>query len=255
MNSKLIKGLLASAVLGFAAQASAYEVTIYDGVGTGGGSAQEIGEVEPGALNTYAWDLQRVDINDGVFSMSGGFDFINGVAPYTADNPDGEDFTSGDIFLAVGEAPVYGTETGIFNYDDVSNSVFGYDYVLDMDYTNGTYSLVSLNDESVLTSAYYSWSTASSPWKYSSGGEVLEEGLTFSVSEESGEYTLSVDLAYLFNQFESGTQFWSHFTQGCGNDNLMGSWEVPEPTTIALLSMGLFGLWFSRRKQVAGFKA
>jgi hypothetical protein len=47
------------------------------------------------------------------------------------------------------------------------------------------------------------------------------------------------DLGFL--ELAPGTEFYAHFTMGCGNDNLMGkgSYSVPEPGNMILMGTGL----------------
>ncbi|MBN2231700.1 MAG: PEP-CTERM sorting domain-containing protein, partial [Deltaproteobacteria bacterium] len=60
-------------------------------------------------------------------------------------------------------------------------------------------------------------------------------------------YILSgLDLSFL----PDGTEFTSHFTMSCGNDNLMGNGVVaPEPGTLLFVGAGIVGLLGWRRRR------
>jgi len=52
----------------------------------------------------------------------------------------------------------------------------------------------------------------------------------------------------------SGTEFYAHYTMGCGNDNIMGQGEIipnPEPATMLLLGFGLLGAAGLGRKKIS----
>jgi hypothetical protein len=254
MSIKLVKGMLIATALGVAAQASAmdlgYKATIYDGNGPVG----EDNEVEPGMLNQQNWDMEGFYYNDttDVLSMIGGFDVVNGeIDPAT-----GDVVTAGDIFLSTG-TPVYGDIHGQSGPQVVKNT-FGYDYVVDVDYAAGTWELLSLDSTADVLTAFMGTNQGSNPFQYVGNGTATgingSFSLTTATDAEVGytggtHYVMSIDLSDLAAQTTQDTVFYSHFTMGCGNDNLMGSYMVPEPTTLALFSIGIAGLWFSRRKQ------
>ncbi len=85
----------------------------------------------------------------------------------------------------------------------------------------------------------------------------LGNNITIFDSSEVGGLTgdshnaVSVDLGFL----DHGTTFTSHFTMGCGNDNLMGEATLaPEPATMALFGIGLIGLAGIGRKKLGKVK-
>ena len=224
-------------------------ITIYDGLGV----AAEDGEVEPGCLNTQVWDLEGFFLEGSKLTMVGGFDFVNGVNGYP-------DYTSGDIFIDVdGDAQYGSSNTGGGSGQTDVNDTFGYDYVLDMDFASKTYSVVELTG-STTTTVWYGQNEESNPWLYKSGGTLVNgyqnqsmvyaSGLSDSDTGFTGgnHYAVGVDLSFL----APGTDFTSHFTMGCGNDNLMGQGTapVPEPATMLLFGTSLVGLAGYGKKRI-----
>jgi hypothetical protein len=255
MNSKWIKGLVVASTLGLVSQANALDfgtdVTISDGnfTGTGWYSDREDQEVEPGMVRSQVWDLEGTFIDGNILTLVGGYDFENG---------EGQ-FMSGDVFLSTG-SPVYGDiHRGGSNGNLPELNDYGYNYVLDLDFDTDSFNVVAIDETAMLQGAYYQQNEGSSPWKYVSGGQVVGTG---SIGLQSGlsdadtgflggnHYAMSFDLSDIYASLGETTTFYSHFTMGCGNDNLMGTWTVvPEPATFALFGMGIFGLMLARRKR------
>jgi hypothetical protein len=215
--------------------------------GTGWYGEQEDQEVEPNMQATQAWDLEGFFLNGTMLTMVGGFDFKDGHPNYPA-------YTSGDIFIDTDNDASYGN--GAIAGAD---KLYGYDYVFDLDFNKLEYSVYQLTSNSILLDVLESYNQPySNPWKYSSGGIYKGTGaliytdfniLTDAVTGFSGGLhdAVTVDLSFL----APNTTFTSHFTMGCGNDNLMGSGttSVPEPTPMLLLGGALIGLaGIGRRK-------
>jgi hypothetical protein len=202
--------------------------------------------------------------------MIGGFDFKNG----GYDSARNVTYSAGDLFIDTTGIPIYGSNAaplggGGSGYPVVENG-YGYNYVLDFERDSGGkllggYNIIPLSSDSMVEKVYFNQNGGSNPFLYVSGGGASKGTGTFTYFENktadeiktmlgdgslalggNGSYTgdihnvLAVDLGFL----PAGTEFYAHFTEGCGNDDLMGkgTTPVPEPGTMILLGSGLIGL-------------
>jgi hypothetical protein len=230
-------------------------ITIPDGTysGTNWYGDHEDNEVEPNNVANQSWDLEGFFLSGTTLTLVGGYDFLNG----------NDRQKSGDIFIDVDVDAIHGSSaTGLDNltkdgYQIIKNS-YGYDYVLDMDFTTETYSVYQIDSDTQLESVFYRQNDGSNAWLYTQDGEEILSGIAFSyltgltdsdVDGLTGNFhnAVSVDLGFLSH----GTAFTSHFTMGCGNDNLMGQAVLaPEPATLALFGIGLICLAGIGRKKL-----
>ena len=208
-------------------------ITIWDQRGQG----LEDQETEPGMINNQSWDLEGFFLDGTTLTMAGGYDFING----------NSNLYSGDIFIDIDGNAEFGIGA------DASVLHHGYDYVIDLDFTDLTFSAYMLTDNTLLADVKYDYNAPeSNPWRYLSGGSGITSGdITYDASLSDADLSdyglmggfhnaVSVDLAWLFGL--GHTDFISHFTMECGNDNLMGYASVPEPDIMVLLGTALVGL-------------
>ncbi len=213
---------------------------------------QEDDEVSPGSTTGQNWDLEAFFLNGSALTMVGGYDFLNGEGGYS----------SGDIFIDINGDAEYGApaNTGSGSGGIVTDT-FGYDYVLDLDFSNiadPRYTVIALNAQSRTRLVTFGVNEESNPWAYMDGGEVIPGWVSLSLtswedlpdSEVDGlsggnHNALAFDLSFL----TAGTEFTSHFTMECGNDNLMGRARVADGgTTLLLLGCALLGVEGLRRK-------
>ncbi len=219
--------------------------------------AREDNEVETNCLTGQAWDMEAFFLEGYTLSMVSGFDLINGNGG----------FASGDVFIDIDGNAVYGTNNAGSNSNMNGNAIvsntFGYDYALDLVFEQGGsyyYDVYALEGSSTVK-VYYAQNDESNPWSYNDGGTWLgSSGITYSSNLTDAQVgnglqgglhnVAQFDLSFLKFDQEFMGNFTTHFTMGCGNDNLMGKGTapVPEPATLLLLGSGLLGLAGFRKK-------
>lgn len=255
---------LASAIAGFAVAAIpasaiplGLNITVsdqnYSGSGWYGNHEDNETETHPDTLSGQNWDLEGMFLQGSTLTVVGGFDFKNGVTH------SGHNYRSGDVFIDLNGDAVYGyPANGGAGTGGTTTSLFGYDLVLDLDYTTMTFDLLQLTPGSVLGRPTVV--ASSNPWRYVSGGTAVAgyQDVAFSyvsalTNADVGlqgyagintHYAISLDTSFL----PSGTAT-IHYTVECGNDNLMGVATVPDGgSTVALLGVALVGLTTLRRR-------
>jgi len=246
-------------VCGFSTLVQASNITIFDkheaapdymGVGAG----REDDETEPGTVASQIWDLEGMFLDEGRYlSMIGGFNFRDGV---TVNN---HNYSSGDIFIDSTSDAVWGESSAA---GKIMNSDLHWNYAVRLNFTDSTYTVWTLND----TTRFWLPTdiATSNPWKVrdgqgsvaATGTFVFQSGLTdaetgfsdWGMSGSNNHYSVGgIDLSFI----GSGAGFLAHFVMECGNDPLVGSATVPEPSTFVLLGIGLFGLRVGTRRRQA----
>ena len=233
---KLMVAALAMGVtgfLGFSGTVYADNITIWDGEGSGAGVLYggEKQEVEPGMQTGQQWNLE-------------GF------------------FQEGNKLSIVGGSGVELVDKDVFNN-------FGYEYVLDINWTDGNYQIFDISGKDVQTNTVTVQRNrnivpGSNPSLYVGGGVSLEEAgfgsfaYTTQYGNEAGfesewhNIVSGFNLAPIFATITSGQIFTVHNTMTWGNDNLMGqgTTPVPEPGMLLLVGTAFAGLVNVRRKRI-----
>jgi len=263
--NKLLAGMVgAVAMVAFVQQANALplgtDITIsdqnYSGSGWYGNHEDNESETNPNTVQGQDWDLEGMYLDNGTtLTLVGGYDFKNGT---TYNN---HTYTTGDIFIDVNGNAVYGqAANGGSGTGGTTTSLFGYEYVLDLDFNSMTYDVIDLTSGATLVRT--TDVPSSNPWKYQSGGTQVQGYQDVSFSYYSNQsnadvggltgyngdnvhYAVVVDLSFI----PAPTDLTVHYTYECGNDNLMGHTRVPDmASTVTLCGAALLGLAGLRRK-------
>lgn len=277
MNRMVVVLMAAGFAMLFASSAGALSnVTIADEIAnnTFGGGATGVGgedqEVEHGMVNNQSWDLEAFiwDATSQKLTIVGGYNFKNG----------NDGWKSGDLFLA-DSTPKFGEGAHAVSpattpptSDGTTLEIYGYDLALDLNWDSVvgntvSYNVMGLTPNSTLELAVYNeqgYNPGSNPYRYLSNGDNLASGSatlgtvadgTYGLTGGGQHYTLTFDLsnaawldAYL--KYDPTADLWTHFTMGCGNDNLMGQipdGAVPEPVTMVMLGCLGAGMLGSRK--------
>jgi hypothetical protein len=234
--------LLLAAILSFTFTTPALDITINDGVGWGSvwySASRENNEVEPGNIMNQKWDMESFYLTDTSLTMTGGYNFTI---------PQGYGgFRPGDLFVD-------------YNNDG------DYDLVAVISHAGSTYDVYSLGNTS---DVFYGVNSASNPWKYKDGGNLVVSGESITYGSysdwEGTHYTADLDLWWVDPYVAYGVPVTLHYTMECGNDNLMGQYmpvttggfgdpdpdPVPETgNTMAMLGIALLGCNMFRKKQL-----
>ncbi len=277
MNKTLMHLLIAASMMtSAAAQAISIDASLADW------GVQQNGSVTGWTPNTGVLSTQEDQTGSGAFKLTPGWGgqaydaeamYVNwdanklyvaiatGHNPNTVNNPLGNSYAAGDIAIDFGNNSSwdYGIEllgsattTSAHVYSDV-NWAYGlwkangayvgspYGNSLTADHAHPT-SILSGTDEGAGTLAY----TTTGQNNYG-----------VKASDLHYFYEVAIPLAAFGNDWGVGTQFNIHWTQNCANDaiSVMGmidardQTQVPEPGTLALLPLGLFGLIVLRRRK------
>ena len=225
------KMMLLLLLLCVALPAFASNITIWDMNGTdpGAGLNGEDNETEPGMELSQNWDLEGFFFDkSNQLSVVGGFDFENGY----------EGIGSGDIFISTVEGgPVYGDrdrDPAGDTQQDILNT-YKYNYVLDLNFSEQSYLIYEINEDTVLKTAKYDENEGSSPWQYdmyyrtSSGSNTYSNAGDSPIGYGSFEYVSNYSTDFLgMNSNETHyaltgfdlsflgheTDFYAHFTMG-----------------------------------------
>jgi hypothetical protein len=216
----------------------------------------------PGCVQGPEWYLEGFYLDGYNLTLVAAFNLKQGQNdPYRP----GVQYDSGDLFIDSKDIPLYGLAA-----KNITTGNYGYNYVLHMTWDTSTptydvYDISQFNGSMQGQDVYFSQNNDSKPFKYEppNGAQPIYSNISLlSYSDNFTDSSLPLlppgskycaatfDLSFLSTDLGPGDEFYTHFTIGCGNANLMGKGTapVPEPATLLLLGSGLLGLAGFRKK-------
>lgn len=267
MNKRLLGPVAAMGLLAVAS--SAWATVVPDGYW--GANGHNEGDII-GDAATFDVKSAEASLSGGILTVKINTNFAGKAgsdSSYTYNNADQHAGVGyGDLFLSTGWSP-NGTAVDHYTNDNAANgNHWTYGFVLDNHYgSGGTGELYALHDPIANDNnpgVYLSDNTT-----HCSSGCIFRNGQETEVATGgnyagvgtgvSGNWVVGADfLSFTFNLAQLNAlpgaglnpgNLGFHWNMTCGNDTIEGKLSVPEPDTIALLGMGLFGFGFVRRRK------
>jgi hypothetical protein len=255
-----MKKILAALILTLSASLSASPITILDTYvgGDDQGYGDVIGDVNKFGIDSMTVDLVGTSLTVTINTLFGD----NGLGSFSGYTVSGNGIGFGDLFLSSTGWDPYGASP--YSSDDSSNGTI-WDYGISLAdrwnksstaslYSLDTSTLPTQNSDALLSEDFLTGAT------FRNGQEVAVNTGTASLLTNTTTFDGNTSGALTFVLDITGTDLVGassiglHWGMTCGNDTIEGAYNVPEPSTIVMMLLGLLfvGSMGLRRRQVIG---